>query len=198
MGSLIIKRQHASGFTIIEIITVILVIGILASITLVVYPGYQMRTRNSERKSDVSQIATALSAYALQKNNYIDNTSGCGLDGSGNGWFNASSADVGSGSYNSIASCLVGVNLIKNGELIDPSGCKFNSGSCASPVQAYMKATCLKSGSSVTYVLAYLEGEPPKIAEVDGLCDSGTVGGFNATTQKWGSLYGMNYYVAVK
>jgi hypothetical protein len=61
-----------------------------------------------------------------------------------------------------------------------------------------MKATCTKGGVAVTYVFAHLDGQQRRDTEVDGLCDSGTVGGFNSSSQKWGTNYGMNYYVTVK
>lgn len=191
---------------------VIVVIGILASITFVLYPGYQKRTRDNERKSDMVQIATALSAYALQKNNYVGTASGCGLGNNGNGWFNAGAAESaagageGLGSYTkSIANCLEDVSLLRSGEFVDPLGCKYASGGqcgavnvVASPAQAYMKVTCKKGTADVTYVLSHLENDPRKDAEVDALCDAGTVTGYNATTQKWGTRYGMNYYVMAK
>lgn len=196
------KPRKFLGFTVVELLIAISVIGILASITLVLYPGYQMRTRNSERKSDVGQIVAAINAYALQKNNYVGLASGCGINGDGNGWLNAGPAQI--AAYpKSILTCLQEAGLGgSGGDFIDPSGCLWASGStCGTtgqPVKAYMKASCQKGGASVSYVFAYLEGEPQKVAEVDALCDSGTVSGFTSTTQKWGTQYGMNYYVSVR
>jgi prepilin-type N-terminal cleavage/methylation domain-containing protein len=193
------KHRRANGFTIVEIIIVIAVIGILASIVTVFYPGYQQRTRDAERKSDMQQIAAALGAYVLQKGNYVEAGSGCGLNGNGNGWFNAGPSDTGA-----IATCLQEAGLLKSGEFIDPLGCTWasGSGSCGAylgqPAQAYMKATCTKNSSSVTYVFTHVEGQARKDAEVDALCDAGSVSGFTATTQKWGTGYGMNYYIAAK
>lgn len=194
------KTHTHTGFTIVELIIVITVIAILAGIALVAYPGYQMRTRDNERKSDLTQVATALNTYALQKNSFI--TAGCGKTGAGNGWLSAdSSQSPGLGGYpKSIVTCLQESKLLSGGVFADPTGCTYNSGgTCGTdPVKAYMKATCTKSGVSVTYVLAYLESLPQKETEVDALCDNGTVAGFTTAEQKWGSLFGMNYYLAVK
>lgn len=55
------------GFTIVELLIVVVVIAILASITTVTYNGIQMRARDSERVSDISTIQKLLEAY------YIDN-----------------------------------------------------------------------------------------------------------------------------
>lgn len=194
--------SRKNGFTVTELLIVISVIGILVSIVLVAYPGYQKRTRDNERKSDVAQIASALGAYALQKNNYIEAGSGCGLNGNGNGWFAAGPADI--AVYpKAIATCLQEAGVLTSStDFVDPSGCVWDSGgSCGSPggmVKAYMKATCQKNSAPITYVLAYIESDPQKTAEVDALCDPGTVSGYTTTTQKWGTTYGMNYYVTTR
>lgn len=192
------NRHKPQGFTVIELLVVVVTIGILASIVLVLYPSYQQRTRDNERKSDVSQLAAAFKAYALQKNDFVETTSNCGFVGQGNGWINA-----GPNAFfpNTISSCLTGAKVLAQ-DLIDPSGCVSDTGgkcgtASSTPTPAYMKATCTKSGNKVTYIFAYLEGQPRIDAQVDALCDAGTVTGFNSTSQKWGSIYGMNYYVAV-
>lgn len=183
------------GFTIVELIVIIVIIGILAGIVAMVWPNYLKQTHDSERRSDVQQIASALDVYALQKNSLMSTGSGCGKNNNGNGWVNRS----GTAEYvKSIMTCLQEIEAIAGDPVIDPSGCIYDSGGvCSAPVRAYMKATCQKSGTTITYVMAHLETEPRIDSEVDALCDNGTVSGFDATTQKWGSLYGMNYYVKV-
>lgn len=51
------------GFTIVELLIVIVVIGILAAISIVSYNGIQNRARDSTRRSDVASIQKALIAY---------------------------------------------------------------------------------------------------------------------------------------
>lgn len=192
-------KDRFRGFTLVELLIVIAVMGILASIVLVMYPGYRQRANDDTRKSDIQQIASALSAYAIQKNSLIGTGSGCGKDGNGNGWLSAGPSQI--ASYpKSIYDCLKDANLLADGDFIDPSGCLYNSGgNCGTnPAQAYMKVTCQKGSNTVTYVLTHLESQPRKDAEVDALCDSGTVSGFDVTTQKWGTNHGMNYYVSVR
>jgi type II secretion system protein G len=55
------------GFTIVELLIVIVVIAILAAISIVAYNGIQARARDSQRKSDLAVIAKAIKLY------YIDN-----------------------------------------------------------------------------------------------------------------------------
>jgi hypothetical protein len=61
-----------------------------------------------------------------------------------------------------------------------------------------MKATCKKNGIDITYVFAHLETQPRQDSTINALCDAGTVAGYNASSQLWGTSYGMNYYIIVK
>lgn len=204
MGILTTKKlSRRRGFTITELLIVISVIGILASIGIVAYPGYQKRLRDSERKNDLSQLATAMNAYAIKKNSYMGLGSGCGFFDGGSGWISLGPTD-GGGFYNkSVLKCLKDEGTIANEvDFVDPLGCKSDTGGVCGgsgqPAQAYMKATCTKNTQPITYFLAHLENEPRKDAEVDALCDAGSVPWFDNNGQKWGTVYGMNYYVIAK
>ena len=70
--------QKQTGFTIVELLIVIVVIGILAAITIVAYNGIQNRANDSRRISDLSQISKALEVYYVDNSKYPDVTSGAG------------------------------------------------------------------------------------------------------------------------
>ena len=55
--------QHIKGFTIVELIVVIAVIGILAGISIVGFKRYQADTRDSRRSSSIIAISEALEKY---------------------------------------------------------------------------------------------------------------------------------------
>ncbi len=59
--ALLSKRQ--SGFTIVELLIVIVVIGILAALVITTFAGIQQRARNTERQTDVNAIAGQVEAY---------------------------------------------------------------------------------------------------------------------------------------
>ena len=74
-----------SGFTLVELLIVIVIIGILASIGLGSFNTAQMKSRDSKRKTNLQQIANALEIYYNDKGVYPASTTaglikGCGLN----------------------------------------------------------------------------------------------------------------------
>lgn len=66
-----IKRwEKQNGFTIVELLIVIVVIGILAAITIVAYSGVQSKARDTARTSDIKQVQKALELYYVDVGNY--------------------------------------------------------------------------------------------------------------------------------
>jgi prepilin-type N-terminal cleavage/methylation domain-containing protein len=63
-----IRVHH--GFTIVELLIVIVVIGILAAITLVAYGGIQERARFSSMRSDLASMNKAIRLYHAQYGSY--------------------------------------------------------------------------------------------------------------------------------
>lgn len=84
-----------SGFTIVELLIVIVVIGILAAITIVAYGGITERARFSSMRSDLTSINKAVQLYYVQNGAYpitpatATGCSGnwCGFDQSNNDSF---------------------------------------------------------------------------------------------------------------
>jgi len=62
--------QH--GFTIVELLIVIVVIGILAAIALVSYNGIQERARDAQYASEVNSVAKALTLYTSDGGEFPD------------------------------------------------------------------------------------------------------------------------------
>jgi general secretion pathway protein G len=58
------------GFTIVELIVVIAVIGIIASIVSVTYINVQAGVRDGERKSDITRVKLAIEKYRADNSQY--------------------------------------------------------------------------------------------------------------------------------
>ena len=57
------NRGLFGGFTLIELLVVLVILGVLATVGLTFFTSSQMRGRDSKRKSDLKQVATALELY---------------------------------------------------------------------------------------------------------------------------------------
>lgn len=63
-------RKRNQGFTIVELLIVIVVIGILALLVITTYSGIQAKARNSQRQTDIASIQTQLEAFFSQNGYY--------------------------------------------------------------------------------------------------------------------------------
>jgi len=73
------KQQHeqrhrgSAGFTLIEILLVVVIIGMLATIAAINVPKYLGQGREGKAKADVAAISTALQAYNMVEGKYPAN-----------------------------------------------------------------------------------------------------------------------------
>lgn len=149
-------RVNKSGFTLVELLIVIIVIGILAGLVVVAYNDAQAKARDTRRISDLQNIADAIGTYRVKYGNDIATGSGCGGNGNGSGWFNAK---YGTSYPKSILTCLTEKGYLTNG-FIEPFNCTSttdNSVNCKRLGYAYMKYTTGSGDTSVTCVYARLE-----------------------------------------
>ncbi len=62
------RKQH--GFTIVELLIVIVVIGILAALVITTFTGIQQKARNTERTTDIKALHGQVEAYYAQNGKY--------------------------------------------------------------------------------------------------------------------------------
>jgi prepilin-type N-terminal cleavage/methylation domain-containing protein len=173
------RKRVIPGFTIVELLIVIVVISILATVSVVAYNGTTARARDSQRKQDVAAIVKALQLYKIDNGNLMTNGSGCGTDGNGGGYYNYEGTPTPNYPV-SIDHCLQNKGYT-NREIIDPSGLKRCSG-LGLACFTYFKYDC----GLGTYVYAHLEMLPQTSTDTDATC---------STTLD--TNYGMNYFVKV-
>ena len=76
------NQQFKKGFTLLELLIVMAIIGLLASVVMVSFPGATKKARDARRLQDVSQILTALRVYHTNNERYPARTA----DSCCNGW----------------------------------------------------------------------------------------------------------------
>ena len=79
------KYRQQAGFTIVELITIIVVIGILAGVGIFGYMGITRDTRDTQRRADAEVIAVALGSWARDNDRAPTQIEG-GDGGNGEGW----------------------------------------------------------------------------------------------------------------
>ncbi|GAG28242.1 unnamed protein product [marine sediment metagenome] len=65
-----LTKKDSEGFTLIELMIVIAIIGILAAIAIPQFAAYKIRSYNSGAQSDLRNAATAQEAYSVDNSNY--------------------------------------------------------------------------------------------------------------------------------
>lgn len=167
------QAQQFKGFTIVELLIVIVVIGVLAAITIVAFNGVQQRARDSQRTSDLASLAKMIRLYETKNGDFVETN--CG-NGTGSGWLHSGYTGP---PLRSINTCLIEDGVMQR-PLVDPSGLASCSGvSC----HAYLKASCADG----TWVLANLETRPQNPNFTDDKC-----------YENWDTAYGINYAVRVE
>ena len=170
------------AFTLVELLVVVAIIGILATVVVISYSGAQKKARDARRKSDVNTISQAAQLFFTDNGTYkismktvVNGTTGAGYNGTSQGWFNEGDG-TGTTYPNSIANGLVSWGYLSTAPS-DPNGSIGSAG-------AYMYYT-----DGPTYsVFAHLESPNPA-SGWDASSDTGGTGDDALTT----TGYTMNY-----
>ncbi len=94
MDTVLKNRQKLRGFTIVELLIVIVIIGILAAITIVAYNGIQQRARNAQVIAGVNIYNKALRSYHAVNSAYPTSTGCLGADYPGNQCWQGDSGNI--------------------------------------------------------------------------------------------------------
>lgn len=71
------NASRKSGFTIVELLIIIVVVGILAAISIVAYNGIQQRARDTERRAELGVVERYVKLYIADNGAVPHTTSGC-------------------------------------------------------------------------------------------------------------------------
>lgn len=135
-------HKTKSGFTIVELLIVIVVIAILAAITIVAYNGIQARATFTKQVAEVDRIGKAIQLWSAANGKSLSQ-SGSGYQGQGQGFFSTTGVDYPTPSLEN--------RLRESGYLT--GSLDVNTG--------YMLAICTNSSDTKWAVLAILDPAPP-------------------------------------
>jgi general secretion pathway protein G len=144
------KRLAQKGFTLIEMLVVISIIGILATLVAANLNSARSRARDAQRKSDIKNIATALRIY------YNDNSSYPANDAS----YQMRACDPGTASCVWGSQWNIGTTVYMQtlpGDPLSPSQeYRYTMGSVADPADSdsYILQACLENKSDTNGIAA--------------------------------------------
>lgn len=83
----VIHKKTTAGFTLIEVMIVVVIIAILAAIALPSYQKYIQKSRRVDARESLTRIATLQERYFFQKSKYSEAESDFGGTTSPEGWY---------------------------------------------------------------------------------------------------------------
>lgn len=130
--------QNKNGFTIVELLIVIVVIGILAAITIVAYNGIQDRARQTQASSAANQAGKKVKIYETENGSYPASLATVGIANTSN--INYTYTQV--GNFYCVAATTTGANPVTAG-----SG---SAGNCAQLNASYYNNGTLSGTPALT------------------------------------------------
>ncbi|MEO7904514.1 MAG: prepilin-type N-terminal cleavage/methylation domain-containing protein [Candidatus Saccharimonadales bacterium] len=175
-----VDRRKKDGFTIVELLIVIVVIGILATITIVSYNGVQKRANDTKRVSDINALSKGMTMWAVQTDKTPIDTA-AGYNGNGTGWVYSGAFAGDNGAYTTdIESVLIDAQLLSPG-VRDPKTPTGNG--------SYMFYRCNYTTKTSLYGF-FARLESPQSAPSNDFARWSTEGCIGSPLS---SQYGMNY-----
>ena len=151
-------RKGVNGFTIVELLIVIVVIGILAAISIVAYNNIQSKARYAQQTSELDRIGRSIQLWSAENGKTLGD-SGAGWGGQGVGYFTAKNIS----GYTSLSvEDLLRASGYLNGEINESIFLR----------SSIMVAPCTNSSSVRWVLLARVSPAPPK-TPAEQIADTG-------------------------
>jgi prepilin-type N-terminal cleavage/methylation domain-containing protein len=145
-------KNKSKGFTIVELLIVIVVIGILATLVLVTFTGIQQKARDSKRKTDLGAVQAALESYYSSNNTYptlANMQDSSWLKTNMSGFDPAALQDPKGASSSTVQASDDSTHY---GYVVTPTGCDGNAASSPVACTNYKITADLETGTNATFV----------------------------------------------
>lgn len=165
-------NKKAYGFTIVELLIVIVVIGILAAISIVAYNNVQQKARDSQRAQDIRTIAKALEMYYTDYGEFPNSACGASCPpGKKGGTTVATTAD---GSWSVLEDALVPdyISALPKDPQASTDKDPGYTGATNYDYLRWVPSTC-STVTTKTYVLVYRLESRTQTRDVTGSCPAG-------------------------
>lgn len=171
-------QNKKTGFTVVELLVVIVVIGILATIVVVAYNGIQQRARDTARTSDVAAIIKALELYYIKNGEYPA--------AGGSTAINTSWSTTADASWDALVTALEPhISVLPSDPLSTPGVAVTSSGSNGYNYAYYAnRSTWCGAGYLQMYILIYrYENLPEENTDV-GDCSTNPIGPYGNSSNR--------------
>nr|BFD62398.1 hypothetical protein BdHM001_10790 [Bdellovibrio sp. HM001] len=178
------KRKSQSGFSLVELMVVVAIIGILASIAIPSINKYMAKARQSEAKTNLSSLYTAEKAFFTEYNTYDSRFAAVGFTPEG-----ALRYNVGFSAAGTIAG-------VGDGYQTAPSVASFDArGYCGTTAGTYTRGCTLLNGAAAgagvpqaiqnSYCPASASGAPANCVTAKATFQAGAGGIIQTTYDAW-------------
>ena len=126
------RKETLKGFTLIELMIVVAIVGILAAVAVPNYLNYQCRAKQAEARQLLSELAKKELTYFSEKDTFSANLGDIGMNVPSAGRYQVRVTSVGSRSFTAQASGVL--NAINDVWVVDQNGVPNVSGdACRNP-----------------------------------------------------------------